>query len=57
MIDVKLRGKTITYTHLNANKKVRASKDDTLSVEFVITSIMLLQKILVFKIKTNNIAN
>ena len=25
-IDVKLRGKTITYTHLNANKKVRASK-------------------------------
>lgn len=25
-VDVKLRGKTITYTHLNANKKVRASK-------------------------------
>ncbi|WP_192988302.1 relaxase/mobilization nuclease domain-containing protein [Carnobacterium mobile] len=25
-IDIKLRGKTITYTHLNANKKVRASK-------------------------------
>ncbi len=25
-IDVKLRGKTITYTHLNANKKVRAKK-------------------------------
>ncbi|MGB3160027.1 MAG: relaxase/mobilization nuclease domain-containing protein [Carnobacterium sp.] len=25
-VDVKLRGKTITYTHLKANKKVRASK-------------------------------
>lgn len=25
-VDVKLRGKTITYTHLNENKKVRASK-------------------------------
>lgn len=25
-VDVKLRGKTITYTHLNANKKARASK-------------------------------
>ncbi|MGO3601498.1 MAG: relaxase/mobilization nuclease domain-containing protein [Enterococcus faecalis] len=25
-VEVKLRGKTITYTHLNANKKVRASK-------------------------------
>lgn len=25
-VDVELRGKTITYTHLNANKKVRASK-------------------------------
>lgn len=25
-VDVKLRGKTITYTHLNANKRVRASK-------------------------------
>ena len=25
-IDVKLRGKTITYTHLNVNKKVRAKK-------------------------------
>ncbi|WP_313469254.1 relaxase/mobilization nuclease domain-containing protein [Carnobacterium sp.] len=25
-VDVKLRGKTITYTHLNENKKMRASK-------------------------------